>query len=70
MAGIVAGIFNTAADAERAIRALLGANFSDDHIGVVVHDRDVGPGIADDLGREYRAGINPPANEVTSPSDV
>ncbi|HEX2952158.1 MAG TPA: YsnF/AvaK domain-containing protein, partial [Armatimonadota bacterium] len=46
------------------------ANFSDDHIGVVVHDRDVGPGIADDLGREYRAGINPPANEVTSPSDV
>lgn len=70
MAGVVASIFNKTVDAEHAIRDLLKAGFTDDRIGVVVHDREIGPGIADDLGREYRAGFDPPENEITSPSDV
>lgn len=70
MARIVAGVFNTVNEAEHAIQALLNAGFSDDTIGVVVRNRDIGPGLADDLGREYRSGFNPPANEMTSPSDV
>jgi uncharacterized protein (TIGR02271 family) len=70
MAGVVAAIFEHTRDAEHAIRTLLAKGYSDDEIGVVVHNRDVGPGIADDLGREYRAGMNPPEKEITSPSDV
>jgi uncharacterized protein (TIGR02271 family) len=70
MANIVASVFHTTRDAETAVRDLLSAGFPDDRIGVVVHDDTIGPVIADDLGREYRSGMNPPANELTSPSDV
>lgn len=70
MAGVVAGVFNTSRDAEHAVQDLLNSRFSDDNIGVVVHDSTLGPGVADDLGREYRAGIVPPDGALTSPSDV
>jgi len=70
MAGIIAGVFNTVGHAEDAVKALLHNGFSDDSIGVVVHDTEAGPVIADDLGREYRSGVNPPEHEITSPSDV
>jgi len=70
MAHVVASVFNTVADAENAVRDLLHAQFTDDDIGVVVHDRALGPSIADDLGREYRSGSNPPDSLLTSRTDV
>ncbi|HEY3377981.1 MAG TPA: DUF2382 domain-containing protein, partial [Armatimonadota bacterium] len=70
MARVIAEVFQRAEDAEQAIRDLIHTNFTDDKIGVVVHNRDIGPDLADDLGREYRSGMNPPAHEMTSPSDV
>jgi uncharacterized protein (TIGR02271 family) len=56
--------------AENAVRALLDAGFSDDDIGVYVHDSTKGGRLADDLGREYASGTVPPSDVVADRATV